>query len=97
MTFDTICSLFGERQITDLTVRKRFAKFHSGNMKLQGELGVGCPAEFDDNFLKAILDQNLHQATNIVKMMYTSQHCLPSSLEIRKSLQMGFSQSQRKK
>ena len=55
MTFDKICSVFGEGRITNLTVRKWFAKLHSGNMILNGELGMGCPSEFDDNFLKAIL------------------------------------------
>ena len=71
-TFDKICSVFGEGRITDLTVRKWFAKFRSGNMTLNGELSVGCPSEFDENFLKAILEQNPRQARDIAKRMYTS-------------------------
>ena len=56
VTFDKICSIFGEGRITDLTVKKWFAKFRFGNMTLNGELGVRCPYEFYDNFLKAGTD-----------------------------------------
>ena len=58
MTFDKICRAFGEERITDLTVRKWFAKFRFGNMTINGELGMGRPSEFDDNFLKSILEEN---------------------------------------
>ena len=84
-TFDKMCSVFGEGPISDLTVRKWFVKFRSGNMTLNGELGVGHPSEFDDNFLKATMEQNPRQARDI---------------QIRECLQvmsMGFSQSQRRK
>ena len=65
MTFDKICIVFGEGRITDLTVRKWFAKFRSGNVTLNGELGVECPSEFDDNFLNAILVQSPRQARDL--------------------------------
>ena len=42
-------------------------------MTLNGKLGVGRPSELDDNFLKAILEQNPHQARDIAKGMHTSQ------------------------
>ena len=80
MTFDKIWSVFGEGQKTDLTVREWFAKFCSRNITLKGELGVGCPSEFDDNFLKAILEQNSLQARDIAKKMYASQSTLCSHL-----------------
>ena len=56
VTFDKICSVFDEERISDLTVRKWFAKFRSKNMTLNGKLGVGRTSEFTDNFLKAILE-----------------------------------------
>ena len=43
VTFAETCSVFGEGRITDLTVRKWFAKFRSENMILNSELGVGRP------------------------------------------------------
>ena len=73
MTFDKICSVFGERRIIDLTVRKRFAIFLSGIITLNGKLGEGCPSEFDDNFLNAILEKNPRQARDISKRVHSSQ------------------------
>ena len=72
-TFDKIHSVFGEGRITDLTVRKWFVKFRSGNMTLNGQLGLRRPSVFDDNFLKAILEQNSRQARDIAIRIYTSQ------------------------
>ena len=80
LSFDKIYSVFGEERITHLTVRKWFARFHSGNMTLNGKLGVGCPSEFDDNFLNAILDQIPRQARDIAKRMYNLNHLFAAIL-----------------
>ena len=50
-------------------------------MTLNGELEVGRPFEFDDNFLMAILEQNPCQARVIAKMMHTSQSTVCRHLE----------------
>ena len=81
VTFDKICSIFGEGRITDLIVRKWFAKFASGNIALNGELRVRGPSEFDDSFLKAILQQNPRQARDIAKRMYRSKSTVCRHLE----------------
>ena len=72
VTFYKICSVFDEERITGLTVRKWFAKSRSRNMTLHGELSVGRNSEFNDNFLKAIFEQNPRQARDIGKGIYTS-------------------------
>ena len=47
---------------------------------IKRRIGVGRPCEFDDKFLKAILEQNPRQALDIAKRMYASQSTiLPSS------------------
>ena len=71
VTFDKICCIFGEGRITDMTVRKWFAKFRFGNMTLNGELGMGRLSEFYNNFLKAILEQR--QVRDIADRIYASQ------------------------
>ena len=82
VTFDKICSVYGEGRKTDRAVRNWFAKFRSGNTILNDELRVGRPSEFDDNFLKAVLEQSPRQSTEyIAKRIHASQSTVCRHLE----------------
>ncbi|GFR20426.1 histone-lysine N-methyltransferase SETMAR [Trichonephila clavata] len=57
-TSEKICRVHGEGLITDRAVRKWFVKFCSGDMTLIDKPRAGCAFDFDDNLLKAVLEQN---------------------------------------
>ncbi|KFM74914.1 Histone-lysine N-methyltransferase SETMAR, partial [Stegodyphus mimosarum] len=50
--------------MTNRAIRTWFVKFCSGDTTLKHELRVGRPFDFDNDLLKAILEQNLHQLTS---------------------------------
>lgn len=81
-TAEKICSVYGEGLITDRAVRNWFIKFRSGDTTLKDELRAGRPSDFDDNLLKAILEQNPRQSTRgIAKRLNTSQSTVNRHLQ----------------
>lgn len=57
-----------EGLISDRTVKNCFVKFRSGDTTLKDELSAGHPSDFNDNLLKAILEQNpCHLTRDIVE------------------------------
>ncbi|CAK9820139.1 Histone-lysine N-methyltransferase SETMAR [Anthophora quadrimaculata] len=81
-TAEKICSVYGEGLITDLAVRNWFIKFRSGDTTLKDEPRAGRLSDFDDNLLKAILEQNPRQSTRgIAERLNTSQSTVNRHLE----------------
>lgn len=73
-TAKKICSIFGKGLISDLKVRNWFAKFCFGDTTLKNESKAGRLSNLDENLLKAILEQNLHQLTrDIAGRLYHNQ------------------------
>ncbi|GFY74560.1 histone-lysine N-methyltransferase SETMAR [Trichonephila inaurata madagascariensis] len=60
-TAEKICRVYGEGLITDRAVRNWFVKFRFGDMTLKDESRAGRSTDFDDNLLKAALEQTPHQ------------------------------------
>ena len=82
VTAEKICSVYGEGLITDRAVRNWFVKFRSEDTTLKDEPRAGCPSDFDDDLLKALLEQNPHQLTrNIAERLNTSQSTVCRRLE----------------
>ncbi|XP_043499976.1 histone-lysine N-methyltransferase SETMAR-like [Polistes fuscatus] len=90
-TAEKICRVYGEGLITDRAVRNCFVKFRSGDVILKYEPRAGHPSNFDDNLLKAVLEQNLRRSTRcIVERLNTSQ-----STFIRHQEKLGNRQSKK--
>ncbi|XP_015181327.1 PREDICTED: histone-lysine N-methyltransferase SETMAR-like [Polistes dominula] len=82
VTAEKICRVYGEGLITDRAVRNWFVKFRSGDMTLKDEPRAGRPSDFDDNLLKAVLEQNPRQSTRcIAERLNTSQSTVIRHLE----------------
>ncbi|XP_015185986.1 PREDICTED: histone-lysine N-methyltransferase SETMAR-like [Polistes dominula] len=74
VTAEKICRVYVEGLITDRAVRNWFVKFRSGDMTLKDEPRARRPSDFDDNLLKAVLEQNPRQSTRcIAERLNTSQ------------------------
>ena len=81
-TAEKICSVYGEGLITNRAVRNWFIKFRSGDTTLKDEPRAGRPSDFDDNLLKAILEQNPCQSTrDIAERLNTSRSTVNRHLE----------------
>ncbi|OAD62648.1 Histone-lysine N-methyltransferase SETMAR [Eufriesea mexicana] len=76
-TTEKICSVYGERLITYRAIRNWFVKFHSGDTISKDELRAGCPSDFDDNLLKAILEQNPRQSIRGQYCLESQSPCIP--------------------
>ncbi|XP_029657890.1 histone-lysine N-methyltransferase SETMAR-like, partial [Octopus sinensis] len=59
--FSFVCMVYLEGPTSDRTVRRWFQKFRSGNERLEDEEGRGRSCSFDNERLKAIVEQNLRQ------------------------------------
>ncbi|CAI9740340.1 Hypothetical predicted protein [Octopus vulgaris] len=51
-------SVYGKECLNERTCRRWFAKFRSGDFSLEDEDRIGCPIEFDDKLLEALLEEN---------------------------------------
>ncbi|XP_043260411.1 histone-lysine N-methyltransferase SETMAR-like [Colletes gigas] len=81
-TAEKICSVYGEGLITDRAVGNWFIKFRSEDTTLKDEPRAGRPSDFDDNLLKAILEQNPRKSTRgIAERLNTSQSTVNRHLE----------------
>ncbi|XP_043485383.1 histone-lysine N-methyltransferase SETMAR-like [Polistes fuscatus] len=88
-TDEKICRVYGEGLITDRAVRNWFVKFRSGDMTLKDKPKSGRPSNFNDNLLKAVLEQNPRQLTRyIVERLNTSQSTVICYLEILENRQL---------
>lgn len=90
-TAEKICRVYGEGLITDRVVRNWFAKFRSGDITWKDALRAGRPSDFNDDLLKARLEQNPRHSTRyMAESLNTSQSTVIRHLEkLRKLSKVG--------
>lgn len=79
---EKICRVYGKGLITDRAVRNWFVKFRSGDFTLKVEPRLVRPFDFDNNLLKAVVEQNPRQSTRcLAERLNTSQSTVIRPLE----------------
>ncbi|XP_023237751.1 histone-lysine N-methyltransferase SETMAR-like [Centruroides sculpturatus] len=81
-TAKKICNVYGSGVISDRVVRKWFTKFRSGDFSLKDDERPGRSSDFDDDVLKALIEQNPRQTTReLAEKLHTSQSTINRHLQ----------------